>query len=168
MSCGLRIVIDDPSAKKAKVGDKVVVDITSWGGANFFANGVITEKLGKSGLDKVELKAVICRYGLDEKFSRASGHDAKAAIAGFDPQALIDSGEYDDIRDKTILTIDPASARDFDDAISLQKLPGDRYKLGVHIADVSRFVVEDTHLDKQAKQRATSTYLPGYVHCQRM
>ena len=158
-----RIAVDDPGAKNARQGDKVLVEIVSFPTEQYFANGVIVEKLGKSGTANAELKAVIRRFQLEDKFSHRALSDTRKANNVFDPQAAIEAGERSDIRDQTIITIDPADARDFDDAISLRKLPNGHWLLGVHIADVSHFVQPETQLDNEARGRGTSVYLPQHV-----
>ncbi len=158
-----RIAVDDPGAKNARQGDKVLVEIVSFPTEQYFANGVIIEKLGKSGTANAELKAVIRRFQLEDKFSKRALNDTRKAINAFDSQSAIQTGERSDLRDQTIITIDPADARDFDDAISLRKLPNGNWLLGVHIADVSHFVQPETELDNEARTRGTSVYLPQHV-----
>lgn len=158
-----RIAVDDPGAKNARQGDKVLVEIVSFPTEQYFANGVIIEKLGKSGSANAELKAVVRRFQLEDKFSSRALRDTRRATEAFDPQTAIQTGDRSDTRDQTIITIDPATARDFDDAISLRKLPNGHWLLGVHIADVSHFVQPETQLDQEACKRGTSVYLPQHV-----
>ena len=160
------IAVDDPGAKNAKSGDKVVVEVLSFPNQNYYANGVIIERLGKSGTSATELKGVIKRYKLDDKFSHSSLRETRQAVDGFivaDEIARKGPAQREDIRDQAIITIDPKDARDFDDAISIKRLPHGHWKLGVHIADVSHFVKPGGHLDKQAQLRGTSVYLPQHV-----
>ncbi len=183
------VSIDDPGAKNAQPGDKVVVEIISYPTRDSYAQGVITKKLGKSGLAETELKAVIQRYNLRDKFGRSVLQEARKVTQQFNElmesscnqpdltcpdnkggnkgkgKGIINFGGMirEDIRGKTIITIDPADARDFDDAISLRKLAGNIWQLGVHIADVSNFVVPQGKLDDEARTRGTSTYLPRHV-----
>ncbi|MBN2377331.1 MAG: ribonuclease R [Sedimentisphaerales bacterium] len=157
------VAVDDPSAKDAKLGDKVLVEILNYPSAEFFANGVIIERLGKSGTSAAELLAVMRRFGFEENFSRTALNNARNAIKNFDPESAIKSKLREDARNQTVITIDPADARDFDDAISLRKLPNDQWLLGVHIADASHFVTTQTHLDDEAQHRGNSVYLPRKV-----
>lgn len=157
------IAVDDPSAKDARDGDKVIVDIVQYPTQFDFAQGVILERLGKSGLEKTELQSIIRRYQLEEKFSRPALREAKQASRNLDVETLIEQGHREDLRKQTIITIDPVDARDFDDAISLRRLPHGHWLLGVHIADVSQFVTPGSHLDEEAHRRATSVYLPRCV-----
>ena len=157
------IAVDDPGAKNARQGDKVLVEIVSFPTEQYFANGVIIEKLGKSGSANAELKAIIRRFQLEDKFSSRALRDTRKATETFDPQEAIKTGDRSDVRDQTIITIDPVNARDFDDAISLRKLPNGHSLLGVHIADVSHFVQPETQLDQEAHKRGASVYLPQHV-----
>jgi ribonuclease R len=155
-----KINVDDPGAKNAHAGDKVVVELMSYPSENQRAHGVIVEKLGKSGNSKGELKAILRRFNLAEKFKRATLNDTRRVIDKFDPENI---SKREDIRSEMIITIDPQDARDYDDAISLKKLRDDKWRLGVHIADVSYFVEADSALDKESIERGTSCYLPGQV-----
>ncbi|MBN2063979.1 MAG: VacB/RNase II family 3'-5' exoribonuclease [Sedimentisphaerales bacterium] len=157
------ISVDDPGAKNCKEGDKVSIEIMAYGDRDFFAHGVIIKKLGKSGSPSAELKSTLARFNIVDHFPKAALDDARKAVTGFDPQVEIDKGLREDLRNEIIVTIDPETARDFDDAISLKKLHNGHWLLGVHIADVSHFVKEGSKLDKEACERATSVYLPGYV-----
>ena len=159
------IAVGDPGAKNAKLGDKVVVEILSYPSGDYFASGVIIDRLGRSGTSAAELKAVMRRFDLPERFSRTALKDTRRAVDAFNAETADSArdSQREDIRKKTIITIDPIDARDFDDAISLERLAKGHWLLGVHIADVSEFVTEGTHLDDEARQRATSTYLPQHV-----
>ena len=157
------ISVDDPGAKSCKEGDKVSVEIMSYADKNFISHGVILKKLGKSGTPSAELKSTLARFNIVDKFPRKALNDARKSIESFNPQEEIDSGRREDLRNEIIVTIDPETAKDFDDAISLKKLANGHWLLGVHIADVSHFVKQDTELDKEAFERGTSVYLPGYV-----
>src|SRR5205085_12143156 len=83
------------------------------------------------------------------------------AIDKFDPE--VERENRLDLSDEIICTIDPDDAKDYDDAISLRQVEGGLWELGVHIADVSFFVVEGTPLDEEAQKRGNSTYFPGFV-----
>ncbi len=155
-----RITVDDPGAKNCRPGDKVLVEILSFPSRDYFAHGVILERLGKSGASKAEMLGVIRRFNLLDKFSRKALQETRASIGRFNPDDL-DGRE--DIRDKVIITIDPVDARDFDDAISIEQTADGLWELGVHIADVSYFISAGGQLDQEAYQRATSVYLPGQV-----
>ncbi len=158
-----KITVDDPGAKNAKVGDKVVVEIVNFATPDYYAHGVITKKLGKSGNADAELKSVMHAFDLPDKFKRKTMNDTQRVIHEFNELESDCPADREDIRSQTIITIDPVDARDFDDAISLKKYADGHWLLGVHIADVSTFVQEGSPLDLEAKDRATSVYLPGHV-----
>jgi len=158
-----RIVVEDPSAKGARPGEKVVVDILRYPSRDYYATGVIVERLGRSGKEKAELASVIRRFDLVEHFNRAALAETRHVIADFERTVEKAHEKREDLTSEVIVTIDPVDARDFDDAISLKKLAGGHWELGVHIADVGHFVKPGGKLDEESRQRATSTYLPGHV-----
>jgi ribonuclease R len=152
------ISVDDVGAKGAKEKDKVVVEILSYPTEKYLARGVIVEVLGKAGRYESEIKSIIRQYHLPGEFDADCIEQARQAAARFNPEKR---GNRQDITDKVIITIDPPDAKDFDDAISLEKDSDGNCVLGVHIADVSQFVTHDSPLDAEAKARGNSTYLPG-------
>ena len=154
------ICVDDVTAKNAKHKDKVVVEILSYPTEKYLARGVIIEVLGKSGRYDTEIKSIIRQFHLSTEFDAAHIEQARAAAADFNPQH---TDTREDITDKVIITIDPPDAKDFDDAISLERDSKGNWVLGVHIADVSFFVAQDSPLDLEAKIRGNSVYLPGYT-----
>ena len=154
------IAVDDVTAKDAKKGDKVCVEIIKYPSRFKSARGVITGVLGKAGLYETEIKAVMVQFQLPEEFPEECLRQARDAAAQFES---IDTSDRDDITDEVVITIDPPDARDFDDAISLRRDTDRNWVLGVHIADVSIYVPMDSPLDIEAKRRGNSTYLPGKV-----
>ncbi|MGA2915277.1 MAG: ribonuclease R [Sedimentisphaerales bacterium] len=154
------VEIDDIGAKNARPGDKAVVEIITYASQYTSARGVIIEVLGKSGTYKTEINAAIRRFGLPVQFDKACLDSASRAAGNFRPD---DFSDRLDLTKKTIVTIDPEDAKDFDDAISLEKNSNGTFTLGVHIADVSSFVQSGSPLDIEAKNRGNSTYLPGFV-----
>jgi ribonuclease R len=152
------ISVDDVGAKNARQKDKVVVEILSYPTGKYLARGVIIEVLGRAGQYEAETQSIIRRYHLPSGFDADCLDQAHEAAGGFDPERLDDRG---DITDKVIITIDPPDAKDFDDAISLERDARGNWILGVHIADVSHFVPADSPLDAEAKNRGNSIYLPG-------
>jgi len=162
------IVVADPGAKNATQGDKVVIEILRYPEDDALGEGVITEVLGESGEPDVETEAVIAAYNLPGDFPEACLDQARDAAAAFEEEVdrARQSGVFDgreDLRDAFVITIDPPDARDFDDALSLERLDGGGWKLGVHIADVSHFVTPGSPLDVEARQRGNSCYLPRRV-----
>ncbi len=148
-----------PASKKngARTNDKVVAQIVDYKGKS--PDGVISEVLGKTDTVTGETLAIIRSYGFFEKFPTPVLADAERVASN------IDIKEFQRRKDFTKLltiTIDGDDARDFDDAISVEKLPNG-YKLYVHIADVSHFVKQGGILDNEAIKRATSVYLPNMV-----
>jgi len=152
------ISVDDVSAKGAKEKDKVVVEILSYPTEKYLARGVIIEVLGKAGRYESEIQSIIRQYHLPGEFEGDCIEQAREAAGRFKPE---EPHHREDITDKTIITIDPPDAKDFDDAISLEKKGKGKWVLGVHIADVSNFIPEDSPLDVEAKMRGNSVYLPG-------
>jgi len=154
------ISVDDVGAKGAKQKDKVVVEILSYPTEKYLARGVIIEVLGKAGRYESEIKSVIRQYHLPSEFDAECSEQAREAAGGFNPEEI---EAREEITDKVIITIDPEDAKDFDDAISLEKNDQGNWVLGVHIADVSNFVQAGSPLDIEAKERGNSVYLPGKV-----
>ncbi len=152
------IGVDDVTAKNAREKDKVVVEILTWPTEKYLARGVIIEVLGRAGQYESEIRSVIHQYHLPSEFDDDCIEQARKAAAEFNPEG---AGGREDITRKTIITIDPPDAKDFDDAISLEKNSEGNWELGVHIADVSCFVTADSPLDVEAKNRGNSAYLPG-------
>jgi len=152
------ISVDDVTAKAAKEKDKVVVEILSYPTEKYLARGVIIEVLGKAGRYDTEIKSTIFRYHLPGEFEADCIEQARRAAAGFKPDK---ASKREDITDKVIITIDPPDAKDFDDAISIERDSAGNRVLGVHIADVSTFVTADSPLDIEAKERGNSVYLPA-------
>jgi ribonuclease R len=152
------IGVDDVTAKNAREKDKVVVEILSWPTEKYLARGVILEVLGRAGQYASEIKSIVHQYHLPSEFDTECIEQAREDAAKFNPEHI---GEREDVTDKVIITIDPPDAKDFDDAISLERDTEGNWKLGVHIADVSFFVTADSPLDVEAKNRGNSVYLPG-------
>ncbi len=160
------VVIRDPGAKNAKRGDKIVFELLHHPGDGMLGEGVITEVLGEAGQLDVETAAVIAGHGLPGPFPDPVLDEARSVSADFERHA---EGPWSDREDLTTLltvTIDPPDARDFDDAISVERIEGDgaaRWRLGVHIADVAAFVAMGGSLDSEAQARGNSAYLPRHV-----
>ncbi len=152
------ISVDDVGAKGAKEKDKVVVEILSYPTEKYLARGVIIEVLGKAGQYESEIQSIIRQYHLPGEFETDCIEQARQGAAQFNPEEL---NHRNNITDKVIITIDPPDAKDFDDAISLEKNADGNWVLGVHIADVSHFVQQDSPLDAEAKERGNTVYLPG-------
>jgi len=152
------IAVDDVGAKNAKNKDKVVVEILSYPTEKYLARGVIIEVLGRAGQKISEIQSIIRQYHLPGEFDADCIKQVRQAAAEFDREKI--SGR-EDITEKVVVTIDPPDAKDFDDAISVEKDSRGNWVLGVHIADVSNFVPADSALDAETKIRGNSVYLPG-------
>ena len=154
------VSVGDPGAKGVQPGDKVVIEIVRFPTHTHPGEAVLTKILGARGEPGVDLQAIIHEYGLPDEFPEEVLAAARDQADTFDPE---NPGDRLDLTGETIVTIDPADARDFDDAISLSKSEDGNWHLSVHIADVAHFVQEGGALDQEAKQRGTSVYLPGRV-----
>lgn len=145
----------------AQRGDKVLVRITKYPDKENSAEGKIVEIISRNGQAGGDIKALARSYGLRETFPSRANAEAKAVSReGIHSRDL--EGRRD-LRNKTIITIDGADSKDFDDAVSVEMLPGGNYLLGVHIADVSHYVAEDGYLDREALKRGNSVYLIDQV-----
>jgi ribonuclease R len=163
------VVIRDPGAKNAKAGDKVVFELILHPEAGALGEGVITEVLGEAGRPDVETAAVIAGFGLPGPFPELALEEAHRATADFERRARsggLLGGDREDLTELLTITIDPPDARDFDDAISVERREEDGeilWTLGVHIADVAAFVPAGGTLDSEAAARGNSVYLPRRV-----
>lgn len=144
---------------KAKSGDKVVCRILSYPKKKN-PEGIVVKNLGRQFEKNAELMSIYYTYKLHEGFSMA----VQDEVAGFSDRITNEELEQRiDLRNETIFTIDGENAKDFDDAISIEKTDDGNYILGVHIADVSHFVRENLLVDEDAFERGTSVYFPEKV-----
>lgn len=157
---GQPILVGDPGAKNAQPNDKVVIEMVRFPSHLHDGEAVIDEVLGTHGQPGVDTLLIMREYNLPDDFSEEVLEDARKQAEIFDESI---SENRVDLTDLPIITIDPSDARDFDDAISLEQLDNGHWRLGVHIADVSHFVQPQSALDREARQRATSVYLPDRV-----
>ncbi len=152
------VELENVDGRKVRHGDKVAVEIRFYPTRSQPARGVIAEVLGRPGRFETETTAVIQRHHLCDAFDSSSLVEASNAKMNFDPRRTRDR---EDLTSDLIITIDPPDAKDFDDAVSLTRDEQGCWVLGVHIADVSHFVPEGSALDRAARQRGNSVYLPG-------
>jgi len=145
-----------PDAKGARVGDRVVMDFVRWDNPRLAPEGEISEVIGPKDNPSLDTIAVMKQYELPGEFPDAVLTEAELV-------ADLKEGPRLDLRKKFIFTCDPATARDFDDALSLERDKAGNRVLGVHIADVSHYVRPGTALDREAYERSTSVYLVGKV-----
>lgn len=144
----------------AKNGQKVQVSITDWPEGAKNPIGKIINVLGTQGENNTEMNAILAQYGFPLSFPATVEKEANEIPETVSEEEI--KGRRD-FRETLTFTIDPADAKDFDDAISFKKLPNGNYEIGVHIADVSHYVKPKTELDKEAYERATSVYLVDRV-----
>lgn len=150
------IFISKKDRNGAKDGDVVVVEITKWPEKRRSPEGVVKEVLGQKGDKGLDILTIIKKYGLPEEFPPK----VQAFASGIDEEIpLKEYKRRKDLRDVRMVTIDGEDAKDLDDAVSIERLDNGRYRLGVHIADVSHYVREKNPLDKEALKRGTSVYL---------
>lgn len=144
----------------AKSGSKVVVEITKWPEKKRSAEGRIAEVLGHKGDPGIEILSIIKKHTLPTSFPEEVQQAADRAPQTIDTAEIIGRR---DLRDIPIVTIDSEDAKDLDDGVHVVRLKNGRYLLGVHIADVSYYVRENSALDKEARDRGTSVYLVDRV-----
>lgn len=144
----------------AKDGDLVIVTIEDWPEKADSPFGSIKEVLGKPGEHDTEIHAILAQYGLPMEFPKEVEDFANNIDTSIQEKEIQNRR---DMRDVLTFTIDPKDAKDFDDALSFQKLENGNYEIGIHIADVSHYVKPGTILDEEAYNRATSVYLVDRV-----
>ena len=149
--------------RNAQTGDKVLAKITAYPDAARSLEGKITEVIAREGQPGADVLSLIRAYGLFETFPSRVNAEAKARSKEQITEEMITESGRLDLRGKRIFTIDGPSAKDLDDAVSIEILPNGNYLLGVHIADVSHYVTEDGYLDREALKRGTSVYLINRV-----
>lgn len=148
-------------AGEANDGDLVVVRITDWGSGHRGPTGEVEEVLGRQGDAGVDVLAILRAHELPTAFPPEV---ERAAVAlGERDITPADVAGREDLRDRLIFTIDPADAKDHDDALSLEARPQGGWRVGIHIADVSQYVQEGGPLDREAAERGTSVYLVDRV-----
>ncbi len=154
------VLVTKSDLSGAKPGDKVKVELYDWEDENRGPEGKVLEVFGRSGSFKIEMQALAAESGLPGEFPKAVIDQAESYPLTIPKEEI---AKRLDLRKETIFTIDPEDAKDFDDAISLVENDDWTVTLGVHIADVSHFVTEDSPLDKESLDRGTSIYLAGGV-----
>jgi ribonuclease R len=142
--------------KNAKSGDKVIIEVTSWAEDDRKPEAKVVEVLGKAGENEAEIHSIMAEFDLPFRFPELIERDAKNIEEGITEAEI---KKRKDFRKVTTFTIDPADAKDFDDALSFKKLSNGTYEIGVHIADVTHYVQPNTPLETEALDRATSVYL---------
>lgn len=158
------IIVRDPTKGDFKPaplqGDKVVARLDAWERRNLSPTGTVIEILGVTHTPMAEYLAILRRYGLNPEFPPAVAAEATS----FSKQvSRSDCMGREDFRKIPTITIDPDDAKDFDDALSVERMPNGNIRVGIHIADVSHYVKTGSPLDVEARQRGNSTYLVGTV-----
>lgn len=154
------IYVPKQSLHGARRGDKVVAAFERWESVHLNPEGRVVEVLGKAGEAKVEVLSVAKSFNLSLEFPRSVLKEAEGIPESIPAEEL---KRRLDLRELACFTIDPADAKDFDDAVSLERISETLYRLGVHIADVTYFVKEESLLDQEALKRGTSVYLVDQV-----
>ena len=145
----------------AKDKDRVIVKLTKWENSNRKPEGEVVNVFTPEQENDLAMKSIVAEAGFNLEFSEASLAFARSLS---DKISDLEIAKRKDYRKVLTFTIDPVDAKDFDDAISFQKLENGNIEIGVHIADVSHYVQPDTLIDKEAYERATSVYLPDRVY----
>jgi ribonuclease R len=160
----LEIQVEDPAdadvTPAPRPGDKVVVKLGEWRRREHPLIGTIVSRLGRTHEPRAELAGIYLRYDLSTQFPA----DVEQEAAALPDRVYARDAEHRlDYREKAVFTIDPDDAKDFDDALSYEKLDGGDVRVGIHIADVSSYVRPGTALDREGQRRGNSTYLVGVV-----
>ncbi|MEX0909702.1 MAG: ribonuclease R [Candidatus Paceibacterota bacterium] len=151
--------IPNNETKNAQHNDKVVVELIEWKKDSKNPTGKIVEVLGKKGQNDAEMRAIVIEGGFEGEFPPEVESEARRIKEERGKITDKNLAEREDLREVTTLTIDPVTAKDFDDAISIRKINETTFEVGIHIADVSHFVDFGSTLDKEAYERGFSVYL---------
>ena len=143
-------------ASEAQSGYKVAAVVDDWPRGSEYPRGHVVDILGEMGKNDTEMHAILAEYGLPYKFEKAVADAADSIPDSIGPEEMKGRKDY---RKTLTFTIDPADAKDFDDALSFVRLGNGNYEVGVHIADVSYYVKPGDLVDKEAQERGTSVYL---------
>ena len=156
------ILVPEPRdvGRPARIGDKVVVEMREWDSPHTSPEGEVVEVLGAPDEEGVDMLSVLRQYDLPLHFPKPVLHEANAIGSTVDAK---DFSGRTDCRKHQVITIDPDNAKDFDDAICLERISSEQWRLWVHIADVSHYVKPGTALDTEARKRGNSTYLVDRV-----
>jgi ribonuclease R len=146
---------------EATDGDLVVVEVTSWGTGEPTPVGKVERVIGRPGAPGSDVLAILIGYGLAEEFPPEVIEEARALASRAPDESEL--ADREDFRDLRVVTIDPADARDHDDALSIVRLDDGTVEVGIHIADVSHYVTPGSLLDEEAWERGTSVYLVDRV-----
>lgn len=154
------IYIPPGALKGANPGEKVLAAITEWPSKHLNPEGEVLEILGPSDDPQIDTICIIKKYGFPANFSDKALREAEMIPSNISEHT---ASARVDLRGETVFTIDPEDAKDFDDAVSLNRKADGTFELGVHIADVSHYVTPESALDVEARSRGNSVYLPDRV-----
>lgn len=154
-----QVVVQQAEGKPLQVGDRVIMEVVDWGDKKNETTCRMSHYLGHISDPACDIPAAIEEYELRADFPSKALTEAKDFGKVVSKKDLVDR---EDLRDVECFTIDPDTAKDFDDALSLAKSEDGHFHLGVHIADVSHYVQQGSALDLEASRRGNSTYFPGY------
>ncbi len=143
-----------------KDGDKAIARLTEWPSNTKNPYGEIIEVLGKQGEHEAEMHSIMAEYNFPIRFPEEVLAEAENMSPGITPEEI---KKRKDFRDKLTFTIDPKDAKDFDDALSIEQLPGNKWEIGIHIADVTHYIKPGSITDQEAYDRGTSVYLVDRV-----
>ncbi len=157
--CYIDFIIENPEEKKVEENQKVAVEITRWTTPKKNPLARIVEIIGPTGTHETEMHSIIAEQGFDWNFPNEVKKEAENIVENNPVFFEKEIQKRKDFRNTPTFTIDPADAKDFDDAISVKKLENGNIEIGVHIADVSAYMKKDSAMDKEAQKRGTSVYL---------
>jgi ribonuclease R len=152
------IYVDEKTLKESKAGDKVAIGKIIWEDRMLNPVGEILEVIGKEGTLQSEVTSIAREFGIPFLFNEKTLLEAEKISDGISDEEI---KRRRDFRGKNVFTIDPVDAKDFDDALSIEKLENGNYEIGVHIADVSHYVKPGTFIDNEASSRGNSVYFVG-------
>lgn len=150
------IFIPKNKLKGGCTGDKAIARIVQWNDDDKSPIGEVVDVLGRTGENNSEMNAILAEFGLPYVYPKNVEAAANKIDAGITPEEI---ARREDFRGVTTFTIDPRDAKDFDDALSIRRLDNGNWEVGVHIADVTHYVLPGSIIDKEAEKRATSVYL---------
>ncbi|MCL1867805.1 MAG: ribonuclease R [Paludibacter sp.] len=150
------IFIPKDKLKGGKNGQKAVVRLIEWNENSKNPVGEVIDILGDKGDNTAEMHAILAEFGLPYKYPQNVENEAAKIQAGITPEEI---GKRIDMREVTTFTIDPADAKDFDDALSVRKLENGNFEVGIHIADVTHYISTNSIINEEGYKRATSVYL---------
>lgn len=153
---GRDIIIQPEKTLNAQDGQKAIAKILTWPEGQQNPIGEIVEIIGQTGDNNTEMHAILAEFGLPSSYPESVAQDAESIEPGITKDEV---ARRRDMRGITTFTIDPADAKDFDDALSIQRLPNGNWEVGIHIADVTHYVQPDSTIEEEGYKRATSIYL---------